>query len=295
MPSLRRIVERPPVAADAAVRYAAGMELHVETEVGALFVTDTGQSPATPQAGPAVFFWPSLYTDGETFARVVAALAPERRCIVVDGPGHGRSAAPPAPYDLRACARAAMQVLDARGIDVVDWVGNAWGGHTGVRVAVDFPARVRSLAVISSPMEPLAPKMRRQLRIAATILRFGGAGVVAGILEKKMLSPSAPPEHRAYLRACITGFSRRGLLQAIECVSIARPDLRPELARVACPTLFLVGGDGSINAPEVARAQAAQVPGAHFEVVARASHLPPLEQPDEVVAHLRTHFARVGR
>jgi pimeloyl-ACP methyl ester carboxylesterase len=108
----------------------------------------------------AVALWPSLYLDHRSFDDVVADLAAAHRCIVVDGPGHGRSPGPGRRYDLAACARAAMQVLDALHVDDVDWVGNAWGGHVGARAAIDFPRRVRALVAISAPMHPPSRKVR---------------------------------------------------------------------------------------------------------------------------------------
>src|SRR5258706_12062257 len=102
---------------------------HIDTEVRKLAVYDQGR-------GAPVFFWPSLYVDHTTFDGVVAEIASERRCILVDGPGHGKSPGPGRTYDLDACARAALQVLDALHVDEVDWVGNAWGGHVGVCAAI---------------------------------------------------------------------------------------------------------------------------------------------------------------
>ena len=112
------------------------MEHAIETEVGRLAVFEEGR-------GPVLFFWPSLYLDHRSFEAVIGELASERRCVVVDGPGHGRSPGPGRPYDMATCARAAIQVLDALGIAAVDWVGNAWGGAVGVRAAIDSPERLR--------------------------------------------------------------------------------------------------------------------------------------------------------
>ena len=45
--------------------------------------------------------------------------------------------------------------------------------------------------------------------------------------------------------------------------------------------------------PGYGRAYAAAIPGATFEVVAEAGHLPQLEQPAETVRRLDTFLARI--
>src|SRR5512140_3421711 len=124
------------------------MEHRIETELGRLAVFEQGR-------GPAVLLWPSLYLDHHSLDALVAELAGEWRCVTLDGPGHGQSPGPTQLYDLAACARTAARVLDALGIEAVHWVGNAWGGHVGVRAAVDFSERIRSLAALGAPLHPL--------------------------------------------------------------------------------------------------------------------------------------------
>ena len=67
----------------------------------------------------------------------------DRRLVIINGPGHGASGDPGHRYSLRDCVTAAGQVLDRLAIGgAVDWVGNAWGGHVGLRFAADQPASV---------------------------------------------------------------------------------------------------------------------------------------------------------
>src|SRR5512142_2583694 len=158
------------------------MAQSIQTELGPLATFECGQ-------GPAIFLWPSLYMDHRSLDGLIRLLAHDSRCIVVDGPGHGRSPGPGRRYDMAACARAAMQVLDASGVREVDWVGNAWGGHVGVRAAVDFPERVRSLTVIAAPLHPLEPAMRLKTRLLLLLLRARLYGAAGDALAGTMLSP----------------------------------------------------------------------------------------------------------
>ena len=82
--------------------------------------------------------WHSLFVDERSWQRVTAELAQDRRLIVITGPGHGSSSDPGRRFSLVECARSAAEVLDSLGVaEPVDWVGNAWGGHVGVRFATE--------------------------------------------------------------------------------------------------------------------------------------------------------------
>ena len=252
-------------------------------EVGTLAVFERGQ-------GPALLLWPSLYLDHRSFDGVVSDLAPERRCIVIDGPGHGRSPGPGRPYDMATCARAAMQVLDALRVEGVDWVGNAWGGHAGVRAAIDFPRRVRSLTAIGAPLHPLPRKMQLQKRVLLAMLRLGLADRAGALLAKAMLSPTAPRALHEHVRRVVREAPRAGLAEAIWSVSLRRADVVGELSRITCPTLFVSGGDDMMWPPDVAAAQASRIPGARCEILRDAGLLGPLERPSETASLVRAHL-----
>jgi pimeloyl-ACP methyl ester carboxylesterase len=67
---------------------------------------------------------------------------------------------------------------------------------------------------------------------------------------------------------------------------IGRPDSRPGLAAIACPTLVLVGDDDQLTPPALAHEMAAGIRGARLVVVADSGHLSTLEQPQAVTAAL---------
>jgi len=67
---------------------------------------------------------------------------------------------------------------------------------------------------------------------------------------------------------------------------MTRPDSRPLLASISCPTLVLVGDSDIATPPELNREIAAGIPGAKLTVIPDSGHLTTLEQPEAVNAAL---------
>ena len=70
------------------------------------------------------------------------------------------------------------------------------------------------------------------------------------------------------------------------------PPAGERLAEVSCPTLVIVGDEDIDDMRAVAAHVAASIDGARLVNVADASHLPSLEQPDEITALLLTFLRR---
>jgi pimeloyl-ACP methyl ester carboxylesterase len=67
---------------------------------------------------------------------------------------------------------------------------------------------------------------------------------------------------------------------------MSRPDSRPLLASIKCPTLVLVGADDVATPPELNKEIADGIPGAKLTLVPDSGHLTTLEQPEAVNAAL---------
>jgi pimeloyl-ACP methyl ester carboxylesterase len=67
---------------------------------------------------------------------------------------------------------------------------------------------------------------------------------------------------------------------------IARPDSRPTLGTIRCPTLVLVGDADQLTPPAVAEEMAKGIAGARLLIVPECGHVSTLERPDAVTAAL---------
>ena len=69
---------------------------------------------------------------------------------------------------------------------------------------------------------------------------------------------------------------------------IGRPDNRPFLPSIRCPTLVIVGRQDALTPPDLAREIADGIPGAKLTVIPDCGHMSTLERPEAVNRALRT-------
>jgi pimeloyl-ACP methyl ester carboxylesterase len=75
---------------------------------------------------------------------------------------------------------------------------------------------------------------------------------------------------------------------------IGRADSRPDLARIACPTIVMAGADDQLMPREILAEQATGIRGAELVFVDDCGHLSSIEQPATVNAALRRWLARAA-
>jgi pimeloyl-ACP methyl ester carboxylesterase len=68
---------------------------------------------------------------------------------------------------------------------------------------------------------------------------------------------------------------------------MSRPDSRPFLASIRCPTLVLVGREDALTPVELAQEIAGGIAGAKLEIIPDCGHLSTLERPEAVNRVLR--------
>lgn len=231
--------------------------------------------------GPTVVAWPSMFVDGHTYDRMLPSLATQRRVVVVDGPGLGLSDPLRRPSTIAEAADAALDLLDALGAGPVDWLGNAFGGHVGMKLAQREGA-LRSLVAVSAPTEPIDAALRRKIGLLMPVVRAIGAhGPIPGAVRQAMLTEAsaADPAVRAIVDDALARPSKRSLALAIRSFIVDRVDVTAELERFRVPSLFVASDDRGDWSPDAARAAAAAAPDARAVTVAGARTLIPLEQP----------------
>jgi pimeloyl-ACP methyl ester carboxylesterase len=195
-----------------------------------------------------------------------------RTVLLYDARGHGASAAAPdGDYSYAALARDLGAVLDDHGASDALLIGASMGAHTAVRFALEQPARVRALVIVTPAYDPDAfPAGLERWDALASGLRAGG---IEGFISAYPLARLAPQWRALAERVLRQRLAQHADLRALADALASTPRSRPferwqELAAIAVPTA-VVGSrdDADPDHPlAVARAYAESIPAARLHV-----------------------------
>ena len=165
--------------------------------------------------------------------------------------------------------------------------GHSMGGYIAFEIMRQAPDRVAKLALINTQARidtPEAIERRRSLMARAK------AGQYHAVLDE--IFPNLVHSSRrddAGLRQLIhdmgddvtvDGFVRQ------QAAIIGRPDSRPSLAWIKCPTLVLTGDEDKMIPNSLSREMADNIHGAKLVILENCGHMPQPEQPEATAAAL---------
>jgi pimeloyl-ACP methyl ester carboxylesterase len=159
-------------------------------------------------------------------------------------------------------------------------VGLSMGGYTAFEVMRVAPDRVARLALLDTAARADTPEQSERRRGLMALAREGR---FAEVFEPLFLS-WVHRAHRtdAMLRRIVWSMAEDTGPEAFlreQTAIMTRPDSRPGLAAIRCPTLVLVGDGDESTPPDRAAEIADGVPGARLVAVPDSGHLSTLEQP----------------
>ena len=262
----------------------------VSTDLARLHVRRTG-------SGPPVVLWHSLFADSRSWGPLVDVLARDRTVYTIDGPSHGKSEAVHRDFTFEECVAAADQALDRLGLtEPVDWVGNAWGGHIGIRLATAERCRLRTLTTIGTPVQAftLGEKLTKGWPLVQSFRLVGPIGFLKKQLSDSLLGSeavAAQPDHAATVVASFAEADRNGMVHAMRSMMMHRAGIEDLLPRIAVPTLVMSVRDDAMGwRPDEARETCAAIPDCRVEAVAGGGHVAPLLVDRDRIAALLNDF-----
>ncbi|MFO0566019.1 MAG: alpha/beta fold hydrolase [Polyangiaceae bacterium] len=257
-----------------------------------LHYLDTG----TAASGETLLMSHGLLMNVDLFAPQVAALRSRFRCIAYDHRGQGQSAESSLrSIDMGTLAGDAAHVVEKLCPEGVHFVGLSMGGFVGLRLAARRPELVKSLVLIATSAEAEDPRNVPKYLAMNLVARTLGARLLTRSVLEILFGKSflRDPRSRDELERWKRHFQDlpRSIHRAVTGV-IERDSVLPELARIHCPTLVLVG-DEDVATPR-ARAEriVAHVEGAELRVVPRAGHSATVEEPEAVTREISAFLER---
>ena len=239
--------------------------------------------------GPPVVFGNSLGTDFRLWDQLLPLLPEGLRIVRFDKRGHGLSSCPGDAYTMDELVGDTAGLLQALGIRDCLFVGLSIGGIIAQGLAAKHPELVRSI-VISNSAARIGDAQMWQDRI--NLLREGGIEALADTIMQRWFAASFRRDRQLELAAWRNMLTRTPLDGYIGCsAAIGTTDYTAQTANLSLPTLVIAGSEDGSVPPDVARATAGLIPGARFELIDDAAHLPCVEHPGEY-ARILVEFMR---
>jgi len=166
-------------------------------------------------------------------------------------------------------------------------VGLSMGGYIAFEVMRQASARVAKLALLDTGARSDTPDQSERRR---TLMALANSHPIEEIADR--LFPVLV--HRAHhgnesLHMLVRRMAQetgQAVFMRQQTAIMNRPDSRPDLCAIECPTLVMVGDEDTITPPELSEEIAAGIRDADLAIVPDCGHLSTLEQPHAVTRRL---------
>ena len=216
-------------------------------------------------------------------------IAPDLR-----GFGSGTVAPDPSRASMDDFAADTLALLDTLSIERVVIAGLSMGGYVTFALFRQAPARFTGLVLADTKAQADTPDGKAGRRAMSELLRTKGVGaVVDGLLPKlagettRRARPAVMAEARRLMEA-----NRPAAIDAALHALMNRPDSTPELGRITCPALVIVGQEDTVTPVADAELLARSIGGAELAVLPGAGHLSNLEVPEDFSNVLAAFLSR---
>jgi pimeloyl-ACP methyl ester carboxylesterase len=165
--------------------------------------------------------------------------------------------------------------------------GLSMGGYIAFAMMRLGPERIAKLALLDTSARPDTLEQIAGRKTQIAMAQSGRYGEIPALAMPRYLHRDRQND-QTLTALVVTMFEETGAeafvrqLQAI----MSRPDSRPLLGSIRCPTLVLVGDADVATPPELNKEIADGISGARLVVVPDCAHLSTLEQPEPVNAAL---------
>lgn len=223
---------------------------------------------------------PGVLCSPRLFARQVEALAPHAEIVVPDW-----RSAPLSIWDTwESAARWVLAQMPARRFALA---GLSLGGMLAVEIMQIAAERVTRLALLDTGMRSQNEGERAIRRARIRLADEGHFQLVLGMQMTRFIPAYRLPD-KALVDEVIAMCGEIGveIYKRQEELAAIRADRRPDLPKIACPTMVVCGRDDAATPLFLSEEIAAAIPGSELVVVEGCGHLVTMEKPGETNAIL---------
>jgi pimeloyl-ACP methyl ester carboxylesterase len=184
---------------------------------------------------------------------------------------------------LEDMARSALALRDGKLVVI----GHSMGARAALEMVRLAPDRIERLALLDTGTHPRREGEEAARQVLVDLACREGMAALADRWLPPMVDEarSADPALMEPLRAMVMRATPEQHERQIRAL-LGRPDARPLLPAIACPTLVMVGRQDRWSPLAQHEEIAALIPGGELVVIENSGHMSPVEQPEAVTRAL---------
>ena len=165
--------------------------------------------------------------------------------------------------------------------------GLSMGGYIAFAMMRLAPERIARLALLDTSARPDLPEQTAGREKFIALAEGGKLSEVVETLIPRFLHRNRANDEplKNEVRAMAAETGAEAFVRQTRAI-MGRPDSRPLLSSIRCPTLVLVGEGDELTTPDMAKEIAGGIAGSTLTVVPDCGHLSTMEKPDAVNAAL---------
>ncbi len=167
--------------------------------------------------------------------------------------------------------------------------GLSMGGYVAQEIVRQAPQRVKKLALLDTRSRAELPEETERRRALMQLAQSGGNFTPVTNRMLPFLVHESRVKDEPLVKVIREMAERTGIEAYVrqQNAIIARPDYRPMLPSISCPTLVLCGRQDKLTPLDNSEQMAAAIPRAKLVVVEECGHVSTLERPEAVNSAMR--------
>jgi 3-oxoadipate enol-lactonase len=239
--------------------------------------------------GPPVVLLHPFPAHHELWLPAAQALATRYRLILPDLRGHGESEAGEGPATMEKHATDVVRVLDDVDVGRAVFCGVSIGGYILFEFWRRHRGRVAGLALCCTRPQADTPEARAaRLKTADDVLERGAEPFIDNMIPRLLgrTTLAMRPDLVEQARRMMLKMSPADIAQ-VQRGMAERPDSIPTLKTINIPTLLVMGDEDTLATPADGELMRQHIPGSQLNVIPKAGHYAPWEQPEAAGKLLR--------
>lgn len=244
-------------------------------------ITPDGISYSDKGEGTPLVLIHAFPADKQLWVPQQEGLASTFRIISIDLAGFGKSKATDGKaVSMREYAQEVKSLLDYLHINKAIIGGESMGGYVVLEFLNQYPEATQGVILSNTQTIADSPEEKQKREtVALDVLQNGTSGLIEKFLPKTM-SPDAPKEKQAFLKAIFEKQAATGLASALRGMG-QRNDNTLLLQNAHVPILIITGDKDQVISTEQSEKMHQLIPNSHLIVLHGAGHLTNVERSNE--------------